>query len=83
MVTDHENNIDRIRRIADYLECFLEEDFRLLAGATQSTIEAWRKRGKGPAYIRLGNRILYPRDAVADHLKSLSRERAPRFEGIL
>ncbi|HEV7271789.1 hypothetical protein [Pseudoxanthomonas sp.] len=75
MVTDQPNETERLRHMADALDCLLEEDFRLLAGATQGTIEAWRKRGQGPSYIRLGNRVLYPRDAVAEHLKSLARER--------
>lgn len=78
-MVDDQNDIERIRGMADSLDCLLEDDFRMLAGATQSTVEAWRKRGLGPAYIRLGNRVLYPRDAVAEHLKSLIRERnAPR-----
>ena len=78
-MVDDQNDIERIRSMADSLECLLEDDFRMLAGATQSTVEAWRKRGQGPAYIRLGNRVLYPRDAVAEYLKTLIRERnAPR-----
>lgn len=76
MVADHENDIARIRQMADGLDCLLEDDFRLLAGATRSTVEAWRKRGQGPAYIRLGNRVLYPREAVAAYLKSITRERS-------
>lgn len=75
MVADQPNETERLRRMAEALDCLLEEDFRLLAGATQGTIEAWRKRGQGPSYIRLGNRVLYPREAVAEHLKSLARER--------
>lgn len=74
MVED-QNEIERVRKMADSLDCLLEDDFRLLAGATQSTVEAWRKRGQGPAYVRLGNRVLYPRAAVAEHLRSLTRER--------
>jgi len=84
MVNDQKEDIDRIRAMADGLDCLLEEDFRLLAAATQGTIEAWRKRGKGPAYIRLGNRVLYPRQAVAEHLASLTRGASePRRVGYL
>jgi hypothetical protein len=82
MVTDHEKDIEHLRRMAEGLNCLLEDDFRLLASATQSTVEAWRKRGQGPAYIRLGKRVLYPREAVADYLKSLTRER-PQKMGFL
>lgn len=77
MVTDHQYEAERLSRMAEALNCLLEEDFRLLAGATQGTIEAWRKRGQGPSYIRLGNRVLYPREAVAEHLRLLVRERSP------
>ncbi|KGQ17869.1 hypothetical protein LF41_1723 [Lysobacter dokdonensis DS-58] len=83
MVTDQKSNIERIRKMADSLDCLLEEDFRMLAGATQSTVEAWRKRGQGPAYIRLGNRVLYPREAVAEHLRSITRERNSAAASLL
>jgi len=83
MVIDHEEDVERIRRMADSLGCLVEDDFRLLAGATRGTVEAWRKRGQGPAYIRLGNRVLYPRDAVSDYLRSLVRERNHRTGAML
>lgn len=83
MVIDQEKDIERVRHMAEGLDCLIEDDFRLLAGATQSTVEAWRKRGQGPAYIRLGNRVLYPREAVAEYLKSLKRERPARTSAFL
>ena len=83
MVADHENDIERIRQMADGLDCLLEEDFRLLAGATRLTVEAWRKRGQGPAYIRLGNRVLYPREAVSAYLRSITRERKTSLGPVL
>ena len=66
---------ERVRHMAERLDCFIEEDFQSLAGATAKTVEAWRKRGQGPAYILLGNRYLYPRKAVAKYLESITRER--------
>ncbi len=68
-------DVAHLRTMADSLDCFIEEDFRALAGAKASTVEAWRKRGTGPAYVRLGNRYLYPRPGVVKHLESLTRER--------
>jgi hypothetical protein len=56
-----EHDTERVRQMADRSDCMIEEDFALLADATLNTVEAWRKRGKGPAYILLGNRFLYPR----------------------
>lgn len=74
---------ERIRSMAEGLDCLIEEDFQLLAGATANTIEAWRKRGQGPSYILLGNRYLYPRKAVVKHLESLTRERSTNCKGLL
>lgn len=67
---------ERLRHIAERLDCFIEEDFQALAAATPKTVEAWRKRGTGPAYILLGNRFLYPRKAVAQYLESATRTRS-------
>ena len=72
-----------VREMAARLDCFLEEDFQELAGATASTVEAWRKRGTGPAYIRVGNRVLYPRAAVVVFLESKTRERQPVGRALL
>lgn len=66
---------DRLRALADSLDCFIEQDLMLLTKTTAGTIEAWRKRGKGPDYILAGNRFLYPRKAVADFLASSTRQR--------
>ncbi|QYY27302.1 MULTISPECIES: helix-turn-helix transcriptional regulator [Diaphorobacter] len=71
-----ENQLDRLRNIADKLDCLTETDIMLLGKLSQSTVEAWRKRGQGPAYILLGNRYLYPRKAVAKYLESITRERS-------
>lgn len=65
-----------VRHMAERLDCFIEEDFQSLAGATAKTVEAWRKRGIGPAYILFGNRYLYPRKAVAEYLQGITRERS-------
>lgn len=74
---------DRARDLADRLDCILEEDFQLLAEITPSTAEAWRKRRHGPEYIRIGNRVLYPRKSVAKHLESLMRERPSLGKALL
>lgn len=70
-----ENQLDRLRTLADKLDCLTETDLMLLGKLSQSTVEAWRKRGQGPAYILLGNRYLYPRKAVQKYLDSITRER--------
>lgn len=70
-----ENQLDRLRTLADKLDCLTETDIMLLGKLSQSTVEAWRKRGTGPAYILLGNRYLYPRKAVQKYLEGITRER--------
>jgi len=70
-----ENQLDRLRILADKLDCLTETDMMLLAQATAGTVEAWRKRGTGPAYLLLGNRYLYPRKAVAKYLDTITKER--------
>jgi hypothetical protein len=77
------DQLARLRALADDLECLTEEDFTLLAGVTPGTAEAWRKRRLGPAYIRIGNRVLYPRSAVADHLRSLAQHRPNMDKALL
>ncbi len=67
----------RLRELADSLDCIVEADLALLADASPSTVEAWRKRGTGPSYILLGRRYMYPRSAVAEYLQRLVRERTP------
>ena len=74
--TTKTDQIERLRAIADDLECLTEDDLTLLAGVTPGTAEAWRKRRQGPAYIRIGNRVLYPKSAVAEYLATLSAARS-------
>lgn len=66
---------ERLSALAQSLDCLPEEDFCLLADITPGTSESWRKRGKGPAYVLIGNRYLYPRKAVAEYLQSIVKTR--------
>ena len=50
--------------LAASLDCLTEGELQLLAGVQITTLEAWRKRGVGPQYVRLGTRYLYPREQV-------------------
>jgi hypothetical protein len=73
----------RLQELADKLDCMTEDDWCLLTQTKQTTAEAWRKRGKGPSYLRIGNRVLYPRKAVAAHLETLTRERLSLGKALL
>jgi len=62
-----------ITDLARALDCFTEGDLCLLGEITPGTAEAWRKRGTGPEYTRIGNTVLYPRKALTDFLHSRVR----------
>lgn len=78
-----ENQLDRLRTLAERFDCITETDLMLLAKVTALTVESWRKRGTGPAYILLGNRYLYPCSSVAEYMDSLKRERRTGERGHL
>jgi len=73
--TENTQETERARALAHSLDCLLVEDICVLYDVNDGTAETWRKRGSGPAYIRAGNRFLYPRQSVADDLKARARER--------
>jgi hypothetical protein len=67
--------------LARTVNCLDEYGFAKLAGVKPSTLDAWRKRGKGPEYVLLGNNYLYPIEAVKRYISGLVRLRtafAPR-----
>jgi len=78
-----DNTPDRLHTLAAKLDLFTEDDLLALADITPSTAEAWRKRHRGPAHIIVGNRVFYPREAVAAFLKSQIRDRAPVAKAML
>lgn len=75
-----QSDIERVRQMADKLDCITEEDFALLVNASVATVETWRKRGTAPSHILIGRRYLYPLKAVSKHLESLTRTR-PEIPG--
>jgi hypothetical protein len=66
----------QVRELAASLGCMTREEFELLVSVEDTTADAWRRRGKGPRWIRAGNRVFYPRDAVRQWFESLVREPA-------
>ena len=65
-----------IADLARQVDCFAEVDVAALAGVKPSTLEAWRKRGKGPDYVLLGCNYLYPRKSLENFLQSLLKNRS-------
>ncbi|MBZ5525306.1 MAG: helix-turn-helix domain-containing protein [Acidobacteriia bacterium] len=43
-------------------------------GLSLATLASWRSRKKGPAYMKLGREIFYPRDRVERWMRSQLRE---------
>lgn len=64
--------------LAKELDCWTEEEFASFTGCTPGTLESWRKRGKGPAFMRAGNAVLYPRDGVLRWMKRGNEKREAR-----
>lgn len=51
--------------LTDYLdECSLARELRV----NRRTLIRWRDTGVGPAFVRIGRKVLYSRAAVADWL---------------
>ena len=69
------DDLERVRALAGSLDCLLPDDVALLTGTQPGTLLAWRKRGTGPSYVMAGNRVLYPRAAVAAYLAGKTRDR--------
>jgi hypothetical protein len=63
----------RAQALAESMDCLTEDDLCALYDVEPSTAEAWRKRRKGPPYIRAGNAVLYPRSGVKADLDARVR----------
>ncbi|WP_323142799.1 hypothetical protein [Massilia phyllosphaerae] len=62
--------------LARLVNCLDEQSVAKLAGVQVSTLDAWRKRGKGPEYVLLGRNYLYPIAGVQSHISSIVRARS-------
>lgn len=71
----NQTNSPSVSDLARLVNCLDEQGFAMLAGVKVSTLDAWRKRGKGPEYVLLGRNYLYPIAAVESHLSTLVRTR--------
>jgi len=65
-----------ITDLAKLVHCLDELAFATLAGVKVSTLDAWRKRGKGPDYVLLGRNYLYPITAVQAYIGKCVRQRS-------
>ncbi|WP_126077507.1 hypothetical protein HF313_08820 [Massilia atriviolacea] len=68
MYEHHQTQPVNITDLARLVDCLDETAFATLAGVKLSTVDAWRKRGKGPDYILLGCNYLYPLEAIRKYI---------------
>lgn len=62
------------RKLADEIDCFLEEDICELGNIKTSTLKYWRQHKRGPKSILFGNTHLYPKPAFIDFVMSGAAE---------
>lgn len=71
---EHESG--EIRALAERLDYITDRQLQELADVKDTTTEAWRKRGIGPAYVRLGRNVFYPTAAVVEFLNGRIKRNA-------
>lgn len=69
-VAMHTSPTPDLGTLAQMVGCLDEDGVATLAGVKPGTLEAWRKRGTGPAYVRLGSNYLYPIEALQAFITS-------------
>ena len=72
-----------LREIAHSLGCLIPSEIQALTGWSESTLEAYRKRGKGPAFVKAGKHYLYPRSGVAEFMAENTRARQTSAKSLL
>lgn len=73
---NHHTTTPSTAELARLVNCLDEHGFATLAGVKESTLEAWRKRGKGPEYVLLGCNYLYPITALQTYILDSTRTRS-------
>lgn len=60
----------RQRALAEKLDCTIEPDVAVLAGVQVESVVDWRRRRKGPPYVKFGTTFLYPNVHLAAWLQN-------------
>lgn len=74
---------DKLKELAHSLGCLVPSEIQALTGWSESTLEAYRKRGKGPAFVKAGKHYLYPRSGVEEFMAENTRARNTGAKGLL
>ncbi len=72
-----------LRELAHSLDCLVADEVQTLTGWSEGTMVAYRKRGKGPSFIKAGKHYLYPRSGIVDFMADNKRERNCSAKGLL
>lgn len=48
--------------------------FAELSGLGESTLSEWRTQHTGPAYVKIGRRVFYPKEAILAYLNENLKE---------
>lgn len=75
------NDQGQRQSIARLLGFLTASEVALLAGIKESTLEAWRKRKKGPSYVWFGREPLYSVEDVRMFLQREKRDVPPETFG--
>jgi hypothetical protein len=59
--------------LANHLKPRSEAEGATADGPSPRTIERWRSTGRGPAFIKVGRRVLYRREAIESWLDQQTR----------
>jgi len=57
-------------KLREDLGVLTDQEFCLAVGIEPSTAAAWRSRGTGPDYVKVGGRVLYRRVDVIEWLEA-------------
>jgi excisionase family DNA binding protein len=61
----------------DTARALTEREVADMLGLSVATLRAWRHRGKGPRFLRLGRSVRYLRSDVADFVRASAFDTAP------
>jgi excisionase family DNA binding protein len=61
----------------DTARALTEREVAELLGLSVATLRAWRHRGKGPRFLRLGRAVRYLRSDVADFVRASAVDTTP------
>jgi hypothetical protein len=72
--TEPSSTEQQLHELAASLNCFTEHEIEVLTGWNEGTRRAYRHRHMGPASVKVGKFLFYPRDMFMDWMNSRVRQ---------